>query len=523
MLVSATNGKTTTAAMIAAALDRSGRAVVHNRAGSNMSWGVATALLDAGREPGQLGLFEVDEAWLPAVARDLEPRLLLLSNLFRDQLDRYGELELLADRWAQLVGELDGRARFVLNADDPLVADLGRERSGVTYFGVEDDSQALPACSTRPTRSTAATAGTPTSTRRSTSATWAATAARTAAAPARSRRSPPPMWSWRAWAARASRSALPRASSRVRIPLPGLYNVYNAVAAAATVLELGVPLATLGAALEGFGGAFGRVETIPIDGRQLSILLIKNPAGANEVLRTLTLEDGALDLWIALNDNIADGRDISWIWDADFEVLAGRVAAGDLLGHARRGDGTAAEVRGRGRGAARGARSRRLAGQRDQQRGGRERLRAPHLHGPARPARPARGPRACEAVVRVTGSGVIWHDVEHGSYDADLPLWRQLADATGGPILDLGAGTGRVSVDLAAQGHDVVALDSDPELLAELSEREPSVSTVHADAREFSVDASVPAGHRADVARANPRRTPRPGRHASERARAALP
>jgi SAM-dependent methyltransferase len=92
----------------------------------------------------------------------------------------------------------------------------------------------------------------------------------------------------------------------------------------------------------------------------------------------------------------------------------------------------------------------------------------------------------------VTGSGVIWHDVEHGSYDADLPLWRQLADATGGPILDLGAGTGRVSVDLTAQGHDVVALDSDPELLAELSEREPSVRTVHADAREFSVDAQFP-------------------------------
>ena len=112
--------------------------------GRTWRWGVATALLDAGRERGQLGLFEVDEAWLPAVARDTDPRLLLLSNLFRDQLDRYGELELLADRWAELTAELDGRARFVLNADDPLVADLGRERSGVTYFGVEDDSQALP-------------------------------------------------------------------------------------------------------------------------------------------------------------------------------------------------------------------------------------------------------------------------------------------------------------------------------------------------------------------------------------------
>jgi SAM-dependent methyltransferase len=92
----------------------------------------------------------------------------------------------------------------------------------------------------------------------------------------------------------------------------------------------------------------------------------------------------------------------------------------------------------------------------------------------------------------VTATAATWHDVEHGSYQADLPLWRQLAASTGTPILDLGAGTGRVAVDLAARGHDVVALDSDPELLAELSEREPSVTTVHADARAFSLDAEFP-------------------------------
>ena len=119
--------------------------------------------------------------------------------------------------------------------------------------------------------------------------------------------------------------ATPQGSLELRLPLPGLYNVYNAVAATATLLDLGVPLAVVGEALEGFGGAFGRVETIPISGRQVSILLIKNPAGANEVLRTLTLEDGKLDLWLALNDGIADGRDVSWIWDADFELLGGRV------------------------------------------------------------------------------------------------------------------------------------------------------------------------------------------------------
>src|SRR4051795_10107041 len=144
VLVSATNGKTTTAAMISAALERAGRPVVHNRAGSNMAWGVATALLDAGRDPRQIGLFEVDEAWLQPVARALRPRTYLLCNLFRDQLDRYGELELLADRWAETVAEEAGRARFVLNADDPLVADLGRERQGAVYFGIEDDFQALP-------------------------------------------------------------------------------------------------------------------------------------------------------------------------------------------------------------------------------------------------------------------------------------------------------------------------------------------------------------------------------------------
>ena len=147
MIVSATNGKTTTAGMLAAALRAAGRMPVHNRAGSNMTWGVATALLGA---EGTEGLFEVDEAWLPRIAAELEPRLIVLGNLFRDQLDRYGELERLADEWADLVeAARAAMTGFVLNADDPLVADLGRDRDlarrpGVTYFGIEDPSQALP-------------------------------------------------------------------------------------------------------------------------------------------------------------------------------------------------------------------------------------------------------------------------------------------------------------------------------------------------------------------------------------------
>jgi UDP-N-acetylmuramyl tripeptide synthase len=325
VLVSATNGKTTTAAMIAAALERAGRPVVHNRAGSNMSWGVATALLDAGRERGQIGLFEVDEAWLPAVARETEPRLLLLSNLFRDQLDRYGELELLADRWAELTAELEGRARFVLNADDPLVADLGRGRSGVTYFGVEDDSQALPGMQHAADSKHCRNCGHA----YEYEAVFLGHLGRYRCPNCGRTRPEPEVAATRVAldGMEGSRIELrtPQGEVAVRLPLPGLYNVYNAVAATSTALELGVPLATVAEALEGFSGAFGRVETIPVDGHRLSILLIKNPAGANEVLRTLTLEDGELDLWLGLNDRIADGRDVSWIWDADFELLAGRV------------------------------------------------------------------------------------------------------------------------------------------------------------------------------------------------------
>ena len=112
---------------------------------------------------------------------------------------------------------------------------------------------------------------------------------------------------------------------RLKLPLPGLYNLYNALAAIATARALGIDLKDAVDALSSMKAVFGRVERIEIGETQLSILLVKNPAGANEVLRTLELEPGELTLWLALNDRIADGRDVSWIWDADFELLADRV------------------------------------------------------------------------------------------------------------------------------------------------------------------------------------------------------
>jgi lipid II isoglutaminyl synthase (glutamine-hydrolysing) len=325
VLVSATNGKTTTSSMLAAILGEAHVPLVHNRAGSNMHWGVATALLDAGKSPGELGLFEVDEAWLPAVADSVQPRLVLLSNLFRDQLDRYGELELLAERWAQTVSKHAEHTRFALNADDPLVADLGRPIENDVYFGVEDDSLALPelqhAADSKHCRNCGHAYVY--------DAVYLGHLGRYHC-PNCGRRRPEPQVIARKVALNGMTGAsieleTPAGDTRIELQLPGLYNVYNALAAATAALELGATLDQVRAGLEGFGGAFGRVERIPVNGRDVLILLVKNPAGANEVLRTLTLEDGQLDLWLALNDRIADGRDVSWIWDADFELLAGRV------------------------------------------------------------------------------------------------------------------------------------------------------------------------------------------------------
>ena len=326
VVISATNGKTTTAAMLASVFERAGIGLVHNRTGSNMNGGVATAMLDARPGGDELGLFEVDEAWLPTVARDLRPHTFLLSNLFRDQLDRYGELAVLAERWSEMVAEQPEGTRLVLNADDPLVADLGRGHPRVVYFGVADDSLALAelqhaADSKRCGRCDHAYAY---------AAVYLAHLGRYSCPKCGQRRPEPEVVAERVVLRGMSGSDVRVRTSggavELRLPLPGLYNVYNALAATATALALGVPLAQVKAGLEAARAAFGRVETLEVDGRAVSIMLVKNPAGANEVLRTLALEDGELELWIALNDGIADGRDVSWMWDADFEGVAARLS-----------------------------------------------------------------------------------------------------------------------------------------------------------------------------------------------------
>ncbi len=326
IVVSSTNGKTTTAGMIAGILGGAGRTPVHNRAGSNMHWGVATALLE---QSGDEGVFELDEAWLPRVAPHLRPRLLVLGNLFRDQLDRYGELERIADEWADLVASLEGSCEFALNADDPLIADLGRDRDlhrrpGVTYFGIEDTSQALPELQHAFDAKHCRRCGAPYAYDRA----FVGHLGHYRCPNCGADRPVPDIAATGIELHGISGSSVqvttPEGELDLELPVPGLYNVYNALAALAAGLRSGVSLRQVREGLESMRAVFGRVETIEVSGKPVSILLVKNPAGANEVLRTLMLEssDGGIDLWLALNDRIADGRDVSWIWDADFEILA---------------------------------------------------------------------------------------------------------------------------------------------------------------------------------------------------------
>jgi UDP-N-acetylmuramyl tripeptide synthase len=320
-VISATNGKTTTAAMVAGILERTGARLVHNRAGANMAGGVAAALLDGARD-ADTGLFEVDEFWLGQVVDELHPRALLLANLFRDQLDRYGELDTIADRWAQVAAGTE--AALVLNADDPIVADLGRDRR-VTYFGIADDAMALAEMQHAADAKHCRRCGAP----YRYDAVYLGHLGRYHCDVCGATR-PEPEIAAHDIALHGVRSArftlrTPEGERDIALPLPGLYNVYNALGAAALARALGATLDQVAEGLRAVSPAFGRGETLRIGGRELSILLVKNPAGANEVLRTLVLEDGDHDLFAVLNDNIADGRDVSWIWDADFEVLAPRV------------------------------------------------------------------------------------------------------------------------------------------------------------------------------------------------------
>ncbi|HXG41969.1 MAG TPA: MurT ligase domain-containing protein [Dehalococcoidia bacterium] len=328
VLVTGTNGKTTTARLLTGMARQAGLRTVANAAGSNLVRGIAAALCQAagadGRlaeAPRRLGVFEVDEATLPEAVALLSPRVVVFLNLFRDQLDRYGEVDHVAVVWRRSLAALGSGASLVLNADDPAVASLAHAARGpVLFYGLAPGPHCLPAPE------------------HAADARWCPSCAGELAyecvhyahlglwrCPECGLSRPTPQLEG-FLGGRGLGLRLPDGDQRVLpLPMEGTYAAYDTMAAVGAALALGLPWSAMEQGVAAFGGAFGRQERLTVQGRQVQVVLAKNPAGLNQVLRTLCRKPPPLRLALFLNDGLADGRDVSWIWDVDFELLSGRV------------------------------------------------------------------------------------------------------------------------------------------------------------------------------------------------------
>ena len=251
----------------------------------------------------------------------MQPRVVSLGNLFRDQLDRYGELEHIAERWRAAVAGLSPASTARRQRRRSARGGARRGRAQALRFGVDDPRLARPTLQHAADSKYCVRCGSP----------YAYAAAYVGhlgdyRCPACGHARPPLDVAARSIDLQGLDSSefdlvTPAGTARVRLPLPGLYNVYNALAAASCALVLDAGLDEIVAGLQSFTAAFGRFERIEAGDKRILMLLIKNPAGANEAVRTLREGHVPETLVIALNDRIADGRDVSWIWDVDFEPL----------------------------------------------------------------------------------------------------------------------------------------------------------------------------------------------------------
>src|SRR5487761_877149 len=334
IVITGTNGKTTTARLISWLLEGAGHTVVSNRSGANLIFGATAAALESAKANGRLsadwGVFEIDEASLPKAIDEIQPKAALVLNLFRDQLDRYGELESIAKKIESALANLPTGSTAILNADDPRVAEIGSNLiHRPLWFGLDDttvaehelphaaDARTCPRCGAslifdavyvghdgvyrcpngdfqRPTPDLTASSITLDGFDR---------------------------------IAMTVRSPEATADQRIALSLGGLYNAYNVLAAYTAGVTLGLDPDYIAHRLQDFRAAFGRQERMEFRGRHLNLVLSKNPAGFNETLRTAVDLAGGNNFIIALNDRKADGTDVSWIWDVDFERLQGKARA----------------------------------------------------------------------------------------------------------------------------------------------------------------------------------------------------
>ncbi len=306
ILVAGTNGKTTTVKMIETILTFAGYLVRRNATGANLDNGLVSAFIKDAQWDGGLRsdyfIFEVDEATLPNILKQLTPDILVLTNLFRDQLDRYGEVDTIAEIWQKALTSLPSSVTIIANADDPHLVLVGAKlNASVKYFGLEDASLYLPKmqhatdtiycprCSTRLTFGGVYFSH---------------------------------LGKWTCSNCKLTHPQVTVTTNDFPSPIEGVYNRYNTLAASLVARIVGIADEKIKQALKNFTPAFGRMEEIDVDGKRVKILLSKNPTGFNESIRTVLSSKQKGSLLLALNDRIPDGTDVSWIWDVDFENLA---------------------------------------------------------------------------------------------------------------------------------------------------------------------------------------------------------
>ncbi|GCE28010.1 hypothetical protein KDA_34940 [Dictyobacter alpinus] len=338
IMVTGTNGKTTTSSFIAAILRDDGLRVWRNREGSNLVGGVASSLVIRAQPNGHLrragqaiSILEVDEAALPQVVHSIPPRVVVFTNLFRDQLDRYGEVDSVVTKWKEAIAQLPDTTILVLNADDPAIAQLGDSFAGrILYYGIEDlslnDETTGPETERHQVIDTRACSNC--GSEYEYTMHFYSHMGHYRCANCGKQRPTPDVRVTHVQTDTFDRIRIQLVSDEeqreVIVPLPGLYNIYNALAAATVSMALGIDWEPIISGIEQSKPVFGRGERIQADGKTMRLLLAKNPTGFNEVLRTLFADGLPRHLLFVLNDNIADGQDISWIWDVDFERALGQ-------------------------------------------------------------------------------------------------------------------------------------------------------------------------------------------------------
>ena len=318
ILIAGTNGKTTTSLLLRTMLENKGWRVTHNATGANLENGLMTALLENTNAIGQLqadyAILEVDENIVPKVVQPIQPRIILCLNLFRDQLDRYGEVDTISQRWGNAIAPLPPETAIIANADDPTLSSMGQKLSqNVLFFGLSEPEQYLDEIPHAVDSIYCPSCGHPLEYK----GVYLSH-----------------LGDYNCPSCGFHKGQLAINSNEYPQILIGLYNKYNTLAAVLAAQQLGVDEAIIRDTIGNFQAAFGRAEELEVNGKHVRILLSKNPVGMNETIRAVNQAGGQTKL-LVLNDRIPDGTDVSWIWDVDTEKLVERggtlVVSGDRV------------------------------------------------------------------------------------------------------------------------------------------------------------------------------------------------